>query len=51
MTILSGINGAIIGFVAGCVIWNYFSPTLKSWLHMGESSLGTWIKSKIGRGA
>lgn len=43
-------EGAIIGFLVGCVVWNYFGPTIRSWLHLKESSLGAWIKSKIGIG-
>lgn len=41
--------GYIIAFVAGGVAMNYFGPTIKSWLHMGESKIGAWIKSKFGR--
>lgn len=39
---------AAVAFVSGCIVWNYFSPTIKSWLHLKESALGAWIKSKIG---
>ena len=32
--------GSLIGMVIGMATWNYFGPTIKSWLHMGESKIG-----------
>lgn len=37
----------IPGFLVGCVVWNYFGPVLKGWLHIGERDAGAAIVSGV----
>jgi hypothetical protein len=44
-----GILSVGVGFVAGCIVWNYFGTKIKVWLHLEEAKAGAAIKNKIGK--